>query len=292
MSGPDDGIARLYRDVPEAMLERLQSFRERYPYRTTSINGSPWRFIDTREGEMGLVVLAGGTTVAEVSFASLEHLAQRYRIIAPDYPPIEDVNALLDGLIALLDQLGISQFHAMGGSYGGWMAQSLVRRYPARVRKLVLAAIGPPDPENSRQLSRLLPWLRIAPTPLLRALIKRSFARLVGDRARDGEQTLLWALVSEVMRTRVTRAGLLAALRRLIDQTQSQTFSPDDLKDWPGRILLLFGSEDPATPPEKREAMRQLYPEAEVTVFEGGEHGIALTHQREYFAAIDAFLDA
>jgi pimeloyl-ACP methyl ester carboxylesterase len=36
--------------------------------------------------------------------------------------------------------------------------------------------------------------------------------------------------------------------------------------------------------------MRQLYPQAEVKVFEGGEHGIALSHQQEYFSAIDEFL--
>jgi pimeloyl-ACP methyl ester carboxylesterase len=79
-------------------------------------------------------------------------------------------------------------------------------------------------------------------------------------------------------------------LDRLIDQTQNYTFSPEDLQDWPGSILILFGSEDPGTPREKQEEMRQLYPQAEVKVFEGGEHGIALSHQQEYFSAIDEFL--
>jgi pimeloyl-ACP methyl ester carboxylesterase len=36
--------------------------------------------------------------------------------------------------------------------------------------------------------------------------------------------------------------------------------------------------------------MCDLYPRAEVKVFEGGEHGIAITHQQEYFQAIDEFL--
>ena len=37
-------------------------------------------------------------------------------------------------------------------------------------------------------------------------------------------------------------------------------------------ILMLFGAEDPATPPEKRQAMEALYPKAESIVFEGGQH--------------------
>jgi len=36
--------------------------------------------------------------------------------------------------------------------------------------------------------------------------------------------------------------------------------------------------------------MRVLYLQAEVKVFEGREHAIALTHQVEYFATIDEFL--
>jgi maspardin len=289
-TAPNPKIAKLYRDVPAEALRRLQTFRERYPYQTTTIDGRPWRFIDTREGETAVFVAAGGTTIAEVSFQSLEHLAQRHRVVAPDYPPIGNLAELFQGVIGLMEHLGVGRFSAMGGSYGGWMVQSLVRHYPERVRKLVITVIGPPDPENSRQLARLMRWMRIAPTSLLRALMSRSFSRLASNRSGDPDLVLLWALVQEAMFYRVNRADILAALQRLVDQTQNYTFSPDDLKDWPGSILVLFGSEDPATPPETREAMRQLYPQAEVKVFEGGEHGIALSHQQEYLATIDEFL--
>jgi len=81
--------------------------------------------------------------------------------------------------------------------------------------------------------------------------------------------------------------GYVAAVDR---SDREFSFSADDLKDWSGRILLVFGSDDPATPREKREAMVKLYSQAEVKVFEGGEHGIAITHQQEYFAVIDEFL--
>ncbi len=290
ITSPNPKIAKLYQDVPEESLRRLQAFRERYPYRTITIKGRQWQFIDTREGETALFIPAGGTTIAEVSFMSLEHFAQQYRVIAPDYPPIDNLKELFEGFIELLDRLGVDQFYAMGGSYGGWIVQSLVRHYPERVRKLVITAIGPPNSENSQQIAKLMRWLRIMPTFLLRALINRSFVRLVSDRTGDPDLTMLWALVKEVVFYRVRREDMLAALQRLIDQTQNYTFSPDDLKDWPGSILVVFGSEDPSTPPEKRQAMRRLYPQAEVKVFEGGGHGIALSHQQEYFAAIDEFL--
>jgi len=283
-------IAKLYENVSEGSLRRLRAFRDRYPYQTTTIQGKIWRFIDTQDGEIALFLPAGGTTVAEVSFTSLEHFAQRYRVIAPDYPPIDNLRELFEGTLQLLDRLGVDSFCAMGGSYGGWMVQSLVRYCPTRVHKMVITVVGPPNPKNSRQLAKLMPLFRIAPMFLLRALINRSFAGLESGGVDDPDLELLWALVKEVLYYRVKRQDFLAALQRLVDQTENYTFSPDDLKDWPGSILMLFGSEDPATPADKRQAMRELYPQAEMVVFEGGEHGIGLTHKQEYFATIDAFL--
>jgi pimeloyl-ACP methyl ester carboxylesterase len=283
-------IAKLYEDVPQESLGRLQAFRERYPYQTITVRDITWNFIDSGEGENVLFIPAGGTLIAEVSFNSLEHFAIMYRVIAPDYPPIEDLEDLFEGFIYLLDHLGVDKFYTMGGSYGGWMVQSLVRQYPERVGKLVITAVGPPDSKNSQELARLMGWLRITPTFLLRWMINRSFARLESTKTGDKDMALLWALVKEAVYFRVGRADILAMLQRLINQTEDYTFSADDLKDWPGSILLVFGSEDPATPPERRQAMRELYPRAEVKVFEGGEHGIAITHQQEYFQTIDEFL--
>jgi pimeloyl-ACP methyl ester carboxylesterase len=283
-------IARLYKDIPEASLNQLQEFRDRYPYQEITLDGRTWRYIDTKVGEQVLFIPAGGTTIAEVSFNSLAHFAQRYRVIAPDYPSIGEIQELCDGIIALLDHLDVDEFFTMGGSYGGWMVQSLVRLYPERICKLVITAVGPPDPKNSQELARLIGWLRITPTFMLKRMINRSFSRLASKTGEDEDLALLGALVREAIYFRLGREDILAMIQRLIDQTENYTYSAQDLEEWPGEILLVFGSEDPATPLARREAMTELYPIAESKIFEGGEHGIAITHQQEYFAVIDEFL--
>lgn len=240
------------------------------------------------ESKPPVFVLAGGTSIAETSFQTLEHLTQRNRVIAPDYPPIGRLDALFSSALCLLDQLGVAQFSLVGGSYGGWMAQSFVRSCPDRVKKLVITASGPPDPENSRQIEKMLPLLRLLPTALLRKMLLGAFSNLV--KAGQSNQQFLFAHLKEILYNRVQRADLITSMQRLVDQTSNYRFTPADLKTWPGQILLLYGSEDPAATPEKRAAMRTLYPQAKMHVIQGADHSASLTHQDEYFSVMDSFL--
>ena len=286
----DPRLRQFYQDVPKEQLARLKSFRSAHPYQMMEIDGEDWRYIDTQHGEPVILILPGATTIAEISFNTLEYLAQEHRVIAPDYPPIVTIAALFDGYLEMLDRLAIERFVLMGGSYGGWMAQSMLRHVPDRIDKVILSAIGPPNPENSRQLAKMLWLLRLLPFGLLRALMNRSFANLVSDGELEPVQTLMMAQLSEIMHTRVERKDILAALRRLIDQTDNYTFAADDLKGWPGRMLILMGSEDPSTTADKREAMAQLYPLADHIVFEGADHSLSIPHKEAYYSAINDFL--
>jgi pimeloyl-ACP methyl ester carboxylesterase len=282
-------IKRFYADVPEDQIKRLLDFRERYPYQTAAIQGVSWRYIDTGGDGPVIFIFAGGTNIAELSFQTLGHLARRYRVIAPDYPPIRTLAELFRGALGLLDQLGVGQFHLMGGSYGGWMAQSFVRYCPDRVKTLVLAAIGPPNPENSRQIEKLLFFLRLLPAPLLRKLMLKTLSSLVKPDQQPGME-LMVAHLKEILYEHMGRADILASMERLVDQTSNYTFTPHDLDVWPGKILYIAGSEDSTSTPEKREAMLALYPQAQIHIIQGAGHAAAISHQQEYFDTIDAFL--
>jgi proline iminopeptidase len=287
-SAPND--LRFYEAVPNDQWQRLKTFRHRHPYASLNINEAEWHYIDTQAGEQVVFILAGATTIAEISFNTIEHLAIGNRVIAPDYPPINNLADLFEGYIDMLDRLGIDRFVLMGGSYGGWMAQSLVRKFPERIDKVVLSAIGPPNPENSRQLAKMLWMLKLTPFGILRTLMNRSFSRLVSAGELKPEQTLMMAQLKEIMHTRVGRKDILAALLRLIDQTDHYSFEPEDLADWRGQMLLLMGSDDPSTTPEKREALARLYPQAEHVVFDGADHSVSVTHKEQYYQALDDFL--
>lgn len=282
--------AKLYEDVPTEALVRLKSFREKYPYQKITIDGKEWSYIDTREGEKTLFLLAGSTTVAEVSFLELEHFAPHYRVISPDYPPIDNLKELFDGYIKLFTHLGVEKFYTMGGAYGGWIAQSLVRQYPELIGKLVLANVGPPDKEYNQQMAKTMRWIKLTPTSVLRTSVSRSFSQMDSGDHDDPDQLLLMALTQEALLYRIQRADILTSLERLIDQTKSYSFSPADLEAWTGSILVLFSQDDPGTPQEALQAMKNLYPEADFKVLGSDEGGKISSETHHFFTTIDEFL--
>lgn len=55
----------------------------------------------------------------------------------------DNVEAFADYILAQLDALGVEQFHLMGHSMGGMIAQEIALKAPQRVQRLVLYGTGP-----------------------------------------------------------------------------------------------------------------------------------------------------
>lgn len=282
-------IARLYRDVTAEMVERLRRFRETYPYKTTTVEGVKWRYIDTGEGKQAVLALSGAACIAEISWRTIERLGQKYRVIAPDYPAIDSNGELVDGLTGLLDRENVERAHVIGGSYGGLVAQVFVRRRPDRTAGLILSHTLLPDPETGRSIARTLRWLKLMPQPVLRAFFKRTMSRLMTQDATP-EITLMNAHFAEIVDYHLSKAQLVSLMKRTVDVSERYTFTPDDLKDWPGRILLLMADDDPATPEPVRQAITAMYPQAQVRLFSGSGHLTSILKQDEYIGAMEGFI--
>ncbi len=277
------------RRVPPELAVRLQGFRARYPYRHVTIAGTPWQHIDTALGRDVVLVLTGAAGVAEMSWQLIEHLAQRHRVIAPDYPALDTMAGLADGIAAVLDGARVTRAHVIGGSYGGLVAQVFVRRHAERVSSLTLSHTVLPDRETAEQLAALVRWMNRLPAWVLRSLFKRRMATLFPKAQDHPEVVMSKALFGEAV-GRLTKAQILGLTRRVVDVGTGSPFAPEDLDGWPGRILLLMGTDDPATPEGVREALKATYPRARTRTFSGAGHLTAILMQDEYLAAIDEFL--
>jgi pimeloyl-ACP methyl ester carboxylesterase len=282
-------IVALYTGVPPAELEGFKTFLEDYPYRFVTFDGTDWAYIATEEyggGEV-VLVLSGALCAPEVSWKTIAALAGKYRVIAPEYPPLDRMDALVDGIAAILQREEVVQAHVLGGSYGGFVAQVFVRRYPELTRSLVLSHTLPPDAESAESTRKIMPWLALLPGSVLRWLMGKRLSALLPE--KTAETAALYAIYQEVLRFRLTKADLMSLLWRTID-FNGRVFTADQLSDWPGKVLLVLADDDPGTPEEVRERLHSLYPQAQMHLFHGSGHATAVVRQDDYLAIIDSFL--
>lgn len=283
----DPKVAALYAGVPSNDMQKFQAFCNANPYQQITIHGVEWSYLSMQESGEPILLLSGVLAIPDISWNSIAHFAERYHVIAPVYPAVKTMEALVDGIAEILRREGIQQAHVLGGSYGGFVAQVFVRRYPEMTRSLVLSHTLPPDPANGEKISKAMGWLRLLPEGVLRWLMGKRLGSLMP--VKTGEMALMHAMFNELLYHRLTKADVLSIFWRTIDYCALE-FTPQDLADWPGKVLLVLADDDPSTPEAVRLELGDLYPQARLQLFHGTGHVTSILKQDEYQAVIGEFL--
>ena len=280
-------IASLYAEVPADKLDQFQAFRRDFPYSELTIAGVTWSYLSGGQGNPPVLLLSGALTIPDISWVSIANFAARRFVIAPAYPPVTTMDALVDGIAAVMHSAGVEQAHVMGGSYGGLVAQVFVRRHPQMTRSLVLSHTQSPYPEMAARMRRSARLLRLAPLGMVRQTMRRSFQSIMPE--RNDETACMLAIFDELIGHTLEKKDVIGILERMADYSV-RSFTPEDLSAWPGKVLLVFGEDDPATPPDVRQRLEALYPGCHVHLFAGSGHTTSLTHKDEYLSVIDGFM--
>lgn len=279
-----------YRYAPPAAVDQLRRFRATHPLKSITLDGVTWDYLLGGQGRETLLILPGLLGLAEMSFQHITLFEKTYRVIVPGYPfGVGALDRLVGGLAALLDAEQIERAHVLGGSFGGLVAQRFVRAYPERVRRLVLSHTGGPRPDRARANRRAVTLFSLLPMRVLRFMLRGATRRSLRDAP---EHIAFWEAYSDEMITRLTKADLINRYRLAADFDATSNFTPDDLKDWSGRVLILEGDNDPIAEAAARASLRQLYPQAQVHVFHGSGHVASIAQLDEYTAVITRFLSA
>jgi pimeloyl-ACP methyl ester carboxylesterase len=226
----------------------------------------------------------------EASPELVARLGRSRRVLPMRYPAATTMTALVDALAAQIAAAGPARVDVLGSSYGGWVAQCLVRRHPALVRHLVLLHSFVLRPADARQFRIGLALWRALPDGLLRRLSSlrvRRVLRPVGDEAE--RERLAAAMAAEL-----AAPGSMETLRRqnlcMLDSCTSFSVAPGDLTRHDGRVLIVDSDDDPVIRAADRERLRAAYPGAQVRTFHGTGHVTARAAPEAFAQAVDAFL--
>jgi pimeloyl-ACP methyl ester carboxylesterase len=252
-------------------------------------------FLD--EGPGPAVVLLHGFPLSSAMWKEqLTGVGSMYRVIAPDLrghgnsPAPEGVytiDEMADDVIELLDRLSLDVPVVIGGlSMGGYVALSLVARYPARVRGLMLmdtrAGADTPDVAEKREETAQAVIATGNVTAVVDSMIPRLFAKkTIEDRAERV------AFLRETMEQNTPR-GIAGALRGMAIRPDRR----DDLARIKVPTIVLVGEEDAITPPTEALSLADAIQGARLEVVANAGHMAPYENPSVANAVILRFLES
>ena len=191
--------------------ESLRAFRASYPNKSLAAAAVEWKYRICGVGTRALLMLPGGELVNDMGFDLVAALAPRFRIVYPAYPRVESLDDLADGIAAILNAENIARTSVLGASFGGAVAQCMIRRHPDRIERLILSNTGVPLAYLVRGRKIANAVLSSIPWPLLRGLLAKSIIKLLGAPA---DELPFWRdYTKELLATQLAKADVMANLR-------------------------------------------------------------------------------
>ncbi|HEU4769282.1 MAG TPA: alpha/beta hydrolase [Pyrinomonadaceae bacterium] len=258
-----------------------------------SVNGLSLYYEIAGDGEP-LVLIPGFAAGRWIWFKQTEELAQNFRVITfdprgvagSDKPEGSQTIALLaDDLAHLLQTIGINSAYVVGASFGGFVAQEFVLKYPGMTRKLVLCCTSCGGPNH------------IAPAP-------ETLQALASTKGLNSEErmraSLLLAFSSEYVRTEVSEVDQVVRLRAAnevpehvyLSQLQAAiNFNAEErLEQIDCPTLVLSGDADVIVPVQNSRNLAARISGATLCVLEGGSHTFFIEQAREFNHIVAEFL--
>jgi 3-oxoadipate enol-lactonase len=236
-----------------------------------------------------LLLVHGFPLSGELWAPTVERIAARYRMIVPDLRGFGRSEAggevtmarFAADLHQLLDHVGETRPVVLAGlSMGGYVAFEIVRRYPDRVRALVLANTrsAPDSDEQARGRRETADRvLREGSDVVARQMVDKLFAPGAADDLRGR-----W---HEIM-AKSPPQGVAAALLAMADRPDSA----DTLRSFPRPVLVIAGEDDSIIPVSEAEAMARVAPNATLEVVPGAGHLTPVEQPDRFAAVLERFL--
>ncbi|MDX6696369.1 MAG: hypothetical protein QOF02_3972 [Blastocatellia bacterium] len=219
--------------------------------------------------------------------------ARHHRVITPDLRGFGEtatsetatMKEMADDVAALLDELEIRRATVGGLSMGGYVALAFYRRFPLRVRALLLADTRAHADMDEARRNRAEQAQTIL-SEGMEAIAGEMLAKLLAP-ATFMERPEIVARVRRMI-TGTQPEGAAAALAGMAARVDQTNFLPSIYAP----ALILVGSLDKLTPPQDSELMHREIRGSRLEIIKGAAHMSNLERPAEFNRALDRFLQA
>ena len=222
----------------------------------------------------------------------VDALSVRYRVVAPDLrghgettvTESATMEEMADDMAGLMDALDIERAVVGGLSMGGYVTFAFARKYPHRVRALVLADTRPQaDTEEARQNRETMAERALKEG--MEAIADMQLPKLFAPNNFE-RQTEKVARVREMIVT-TNSEGTAAALRGMAARRDARDLLPQIKVP----TLIIVGREDQLTTLTDAEKMHEAIRDSRLVVIDEAGHVSNIERAIEFNCALVEFLD-
>ncbi len=257
--------------------------------------------LDAKTLEKSLVVLKPGGKLISISGppdpAFAEALAADRPVFAFDYRGVGasggeaplTVSAMADDMLAAIDVLGLDTIDLMGFSLGGFVAQDMVLKRPALVRRLILTGTGPAGGTGIDKVGSVS-W----PLIVKGMLTFRDPKMFLFFTASKPSRRAAQAFLARLKARKVDRDAAVTPkvfLRQLKAITAWGAQSAQDLGAIRQPVLVANGDHDIMVPSENSRDLARRIPGAELVLYPDAGHGGIFQYHELFADRAIAFLD-
>lgn len=272
----------VYAKVPEKVSASLLNFRSSHNFEQIEVDETTWNYIATGKGPEVILLLHGMTGAYDIWWQIIALLKDRYRIVSLTYPPLDSLEELSRGIMAILDQEQLTQVNLVGSSLGGYLAQYLIQKHPDKIKKAVFANTFPPNDiiaEKNRIIGKVLPFL---PEWVIMRILRGSVDKAIFP--ASGNSEIVRAFIIEETSGRMSKEQFVARFHCVIDP-----FTPPDVKALNIPVLIIESDNDPLVEPKLRGMLKKTYPTAKVETLHAVGHFPYLNKPESYASILDGF---
>jgi 3-oxoadipate enol-lactonase len=247
---------------------------------------------DSGGGGAAVVLLHGFPFDRSMWRGQVEALGSEFRVVAPDLRGLGEtplgegdvtIETMAEDVAALLDELKLARVVVGGLSMGGYVAFEFFRKFPERVRALVLADTRPQADTAEGKLAREQNARRALEEGMA-SIVASMLPKLLsaGTLERGGEPVER----ARAMMFGTSPEGAAAALRAMAARRDQTELLPSINVP----TLVVVGSEDSITPPSDAEALSAKIEGSRLFVIEGAGHLSNVERPEEFNRALEDFL--
>ena len=274
--------------------EKLALFAAEHPCKTIEAEGAKFRYVLSGTQGKTLVLLNGGMNTLEMWMDYVDALSENNRVLLFDYPQELPTNqALVTGMHAFFEKIGVKEPVFIGASGGGMVAQIYIQKYPGEAGGMVLISTGGMDENTLKSLKKkyffapiMLWYMKHCNYEKLKPrLIKAGMGHIRNESKEEiaYAQDMFETIFKDYKREKdVHISGLLA------DLMNQKPVTAENFAALKGRILLILPDQDFFSGQMQQDLIRLMH-QPKISYVSGG-HLSTMLKAGEYIKTIQEFL--